>query len=154
MSDKDKPLEKGKGMELSGVPLPSGQFSQLDNPSAEPNRVEPVNAFKEEEDYDDSYARDYIREESERLGPLNGGYIANKDDQEWSPGIEDEENEPDDASDEALFPEIQPLHIDVLSKVVANEDDPDISLRPDTIDEISDDFTEDVEFLDETGEAS
>ena len=66
------------------------------------------------------------------------GYIANKADDQWSPGLQDEENVPDDNSNEGLYPEIQPLHIDPLSKVAGEEDNPDFSLRPDTVDEITD----------------
>ena len=155
MSDKDKPLQKGKALDISGVPLPGGQsFIQIDNPCVEPNRDEPMNAFREGEIDAEEYAHDYVRDEQKRLGSLMEGYVANKDDEQWSVGLQDEENEPDDNSSEGLFAEIQPLHIDPLSAAVAGEDDADISLRPDTVDDLVDDFTEDVEFTDETGDPS
>ena len=154
MSDKDEPLEKGKALDISGLPLPGQAFTQFDNPGAEPNRNEPQNAFKEEEDRDESYMHDYTRDEKERLGPLMEGYVANKDDEQWSAGLQDEQNELDDKSKEGLYPEIQPLHIDVLSKVAANEDDPDFVLKPDTVDYVNEEPAEAAEFIDETGDAS
>jgi len=142
MSSKGKGRQTGKGLSISGIPLPGG-FSQEETPSAEPNREEPANAFKEAEDIDDSYGRDYIRDETDRLGPALGGYVANKADEQWSVGLEDEANEPEDLSDEGLLPEIQPLHIDPRS--LGEDDNLDMMLRPDTIDGDTDDFVGELE---------
>jgi hypothetical protein len=143
MSSKGKGRQKGKGLNISGIPLGGAGFSQEETPSAEPNREEPVNAFREVDDNDDSYARDYIRDESARLGPALGGYVANKADEQWSVGLEDEANEPEDLSDEGMLPEIQPLHIDPNSP--GEDDSLDLMLRPDTIDSESEDLDEQLE---------
>lgn len=139
MTFKRKGREKGKAMEISGIPL-SGTMSQVENPAVEPNREEPVNAFREADDNDESYARDYIRDEEERIGARLDGYISNKADESWSDGLQDEANEPEDLSHEGMFPEIQPLHLDVSDQ--GEDDSMDVVLRPDTIEQQSDDFTD------------
>jgi hypothetical protein len=149
MSRKNNGREKGKGMATSGIPL-SGGISQIENTSVESNRFEAKNAFKEGEETIDTrdYAhRDYISDEEDRIGTVSDAYIANKDDEEWSDGLEDEANLPDDFSDEALYPEIQPLHVDLGATAgLGKDDDMNMVLRPDTMDNQSDDFT-DVEVI-------
>lgn len=148
MTFKRKGREKGKAMEVSGIPL-SGTISQVENPSVEPNRDEPRNAFREDSDTDESYTHDYIRDEEERLGNLAGGYVANKADETWSDGLRDEANEPDLFDGEGMFPEIQPLHVDMEDDQPGEEDTLDMVLRPDNIEQQPDDFT-DIEIRNES----
>jgi hypothetical protein len=147
MSRKKTGREKGKGLSVSGIPF-GGAISQIEEGSAEPNRIEATNAFKEDQEASDSRAydkRDYIGDEVDNLGNADV-FIANKDDEVWSDGLEDEANIPlfeDDGSDQGLFPEIQPLHVDLASTAgLGGDDNLNVILRPDTIDNQSDDFTD------------
>jgi hypothetical protein len=144
MSRKAQGRQKGKGLPVSGIPL-AGVISQVEESSAEPNRIEALNAFHEDQEAADPRPydqRDYIGDEQDRLGNSDM-YIANKDDEQWSEGLEDEANIADDSSDEGMFPEIQPLHIDLASTAGLGEDDNlNVILRPDTVDDAGEDFTD------------
>lgn len=83
---------KGKANSISGIPL-SGGFTQIDEGSAEPNREEETNTFKEERRYE-PYAHDYFRDETERLEKLSGSLPATPN-EEWSEGLNDEANQYD-----------------------------------------------------------
>jgi hypothetical protein len=144
MSRKDKGREKGKGMATSGIPLSGGGISQIEDTSVETNNFEAANAFKEDRDESDDRPydkRDFIGDQEEQMNDGSGPFIANKDDEEWSEGMEDEANLPDpllnesDDEDEALFPETEPLHVDLSSTAgLGGDDSLDMVLRPDTID--------------------
>jgi hypothetical protein len=144
---------KGKGIATSGIPL-AGGISQIDESSVETNNFEAKNAFKEDQDMPDPRPydqRDFIGDEEEQMGDRSNTYIANKDDEEWSEGMEDECNLPDILTGEALdaeeglFPETEPLHIDLgASAGLGDDDDADMILRPDTMDDEPDD-TSDIE---------
>jgi len=122
---------KGKANSISGIPMP-GVLIQLQGQSVETNRDEEEGAFRRD-DRGENYARDYFDDEEERLGDLDGPYIVNKDDQQWSDGLKDEENDEDLGDDEAILPESQPLHID-LALEAGMEDSLDLVLHPDNID--------------------
>jgi hypothetical protein len=149
MSGKDK--SKGKGIPTSGIPLPGG-ISQMEDSSVETNNFEAANAFKEDQDMADPRPydqRDFIGDEEEQMGDRSNTFIANKDDEEWSDGMEDECNLPDiltgeDAdAEEGLFPETGPLHIDLGATAgIGEDDDADMILRPDTMDDQPDDASD------------
>ena len=153
MSRKTQGREKGKGMATSGIPLSDG-ISQMEDTSVETNEFEAANAFKEDQDLPDPRPydkRDFIGDEEEQMGNNSQGFIANKDDEEWSDGLEDECNLPDiltgqdiDA-EEGLFPETEPLHMDLGATAgLGEDDDADMILRPDTMDD-QPDTTADIE---------
>lgn len=122
---------KGKANDISGIPLP-GAIPQVEGQSVEPNRDEPEAAFQVNSDSEkaENFAHDYFDDEEERLGNLEAPFVANKDDEEWSDGLADEENENDDMSDDGLLPETQPLHVDPSVNNVGQDDDADVVLRP------------------------
>lgn len=122
---------KGKAISISGIPMPGG-LVQVEGQSVEPNRDEDQGAFRRD-DRGENYARDYFDDEEERLGDLDGPYIVNKDDHQWSDGLKDEENEEDLGDDEAILPETQPLHID-LALEAGLEYSLEVVLSPDNID--------------------
>ncbi|HEY9679305.1 MAG TPA: hypothetical protein V6C76_14960 [Drouetiella sp.] len=122
---------KGKANDISGIPLP-GTLAQIEGQSIEPNRDEPPGAFKTETPENDR--RNYFDDEEERLGNLETPFVANKADDQWSEGLEDEENEFDDRSDDGLFPETQPLHVSQSPEGGA-DDSEDMVLRPTQIDD-------------------
>lgn len=126
---------KGRGNAVSGIPL-AGAFTQIQGQSVEPNREERLDAFKTD-GTGENYAHDYFDDEEERLGDLEQPYVANKDDQNWSEGLQDEANMDENANDvegqEGVLPELQPLHLDYTVKG-GQDDDQDMMLRPDNID--------------------
>jgi hypothetical protein len=125
---------QGKANSVSGIPMP-GTIVQVQGKSVEPNRTEPDNPFNTE-GTGENYARDYFDDESERLGNLEDGYVAEKGDQNWSAGLQDEENADENAVDaddnEGLLPETQPLHLGYDARFGADEDE--LTLRPDNLD--------------------
>ncbi len=125
---------KGKGNAVSGIPM-AGGFTQIQGQSVEPNREERIDAFKTD-GTGENYAHDYFDDEEARLGDLNEPYVANKDDQHWSDGLQDEANMDENANDvegqEGVLPELQPLHLDYTSG--GQDDSVDTMLRPDNID--------------------
>jgi|GEM_PF-6881950 len=144
MKHKNQGRDKGKGMAISGIPL-AGGMSQVDNTSVETNRFEDRNAFHEGDDVADVRDfehRDYIGDQKEADEDVDAMVIASKDNNEWSEGMEDEANPTEDYSEEALFPESQPLHIDLASTTGLGQDDLAFPLQPSTMDNQSDDFTD------------
>lgn len=125
---------KGKANDISGIPLP-GTLTQIEGRSIEPNRDEPNNAFKLDEP-DQEFGHDYFNDEEERLGNLDGPFVANKSNEQWSDGIADEANEADDADDEGLLPETQPLHVEVRPGL-GEDDNYDTALNPDNVEDDS-----------------
>ncbi len=125
---------QGKANSVSGIPMP-GTIVQVQGKSVEPNRKEPDKPFKID-GTGENYARDYFDSESERLGNLEDGYVAEKGDQNWSSGLQDEENVDENAVDtddsEGLLPECQPLHLANDARFGADEDE--LTLRPDNLD--------------------
>ena len=154
MSRKDTGRQKGKGMATSGIPLSGGGISQFEDTSVETNNFEAANAFKEDQDDVDDRPydkRDFIGDEEEQMGGASGAFLANKDDEEWSEGMEDECNLPDpllnETADEedALFPETEPLHVDLASTAgLGGDDSMDMVLRSDTMDN-QEDTTSNIE---------
>jgi hypothetical protein len=122
---------KGKANDVTGIPLP-GTIPQVEGQSVEPNREEPQGSFKTESA--ENYAHDYFDDQEDCLGDLEAPYTANKDDQRWSDGIKDEENEEDVSGDEGLFSETQPLHVDQTNEIGA-DDNADVMLRPTQVDD-------------------
>lgn len=122
---------KGKGSQISGIPMPN-ELTQYENLSAEPNRKEPQTRF-DHSDRGENYAEDYFDAEEARLADLDGPVVANKVEPEWSEGMEDEQNSPELFDDEGLLPETQPLHVDLESE--GEDDNPDFILSPDNIDQ-------------------
>ena len=137
MSRKDK----GKANPISGFPLP-GSMSQEEGSSVEPNRDEPKKTLEHQDD-GERYARDYFDDEEERLGDLSQPFVANKDDEEWSVGIADEAN-PDieQGSDSEIFPETEPLFVIPDSGDSERDEAGNIILRPSTIEQETDYFTD------------
>lgn len=126
-----KKLGKGKGSQITGIPMP-GELTQFENLSAEPNREEP-HARLDHIDRGEKYAVDYFDDEEARLDSLEGPYVADKSEPEWSEGLADEANNEDSFDDEGLLPETQPLHVDPLSE--GEDDDPNFILSPDNIED-------------------
>ena len=122
---------RGKANSISGIPMP-GTIIQVQGKSVEPNRNEPEHPFKID-GTGEIYARDYFDDESERLGNLEGDYIAEKGDKNLSLGLQDEENTDANAVDsdgnEDLLPETQqfPLYSDTR---FGDDEDEDLTFRP------------------------
>ena len=100
---------------IEGIPLP-GDMPQVQG-SAVPNREDTSLLQNPDGDTEAEYAVDYFDAvESDSADE----YLPSKDNQQWSPGLEDEENnyglnsfsDQDNDWDEGLWPETQPLHLD------------------------------------------
>ena len=108
---------------VSGIPMP-GTISQLQDISVEPNRNEPENPFNLD-DTGENYARDYFDDESERLAVIEGCCLPEKDDQNWSAGLQDEENADENAIDaddhEFFLPEVVHVHDDSDARFGADD---------------------------------
>ncbi len=126
-----KRASKRRANAVSGKPMPFTIVQADDEPIVIPNRDVDESAFFRD-DSGEAYARDYFADEEERLGNLESPYLVNRDDRQWSDGLRDEENEPE-ADEEGLWPESQPLHVD-LSQDAGGEDSFEVSLRPSNID--------------------
>lgn len=130
---------KGKANKISGIPLPNS-LSQTDESSVEPNRKEMINTFREDRRYD-PYATDYFRDEEKRLEGLKGTAPA-PGHEEWSEGLLDEANEPEDNPESLLTDEtIQSEIIEDFGSAI-NMDD---IIAPDSIISTADDDMLDFE---------
>lgn len=122
---------KGKANSISGIPMPH-TITQVQGKSVEPNRHEPEHVFRSD-GTGEIYARDYFDDESERLGNLEGDYIAAKSDKNLSLGLHDEENSDPNAVDsdgnEDLLPEAQSLPL-VSGTRFGDDEDDDLAQRP------------------------
>jgi hypothetical protein len=129
---------QSEGYNIEGIPLP-GDLPQVDG-SAAPNEPRNSTLSNPEGQVEEPYAVDYFDAEIERLGD-NGPVVASKDNQNWSEGIEDEENvgeasfaELDDDWDEGVFPETQPLTVQGTATEQDNEElSSYMELQPDNL---------------------
>ncbi|HEY9793208.1 MAG TPA: hypothetical protein V6D22_22600 [Candidatus Obscuribacterales bacterium] len=124
------------GNNIEGVPLP-GDIPQVQG-SAVPNREDSPTLQNPQGEALDEAPLDYVTKESkERDG---GPFVDSKDDEQWSPGIEDEENsgfmsfsEQDKNWTEGVFPETEPLNVQGDADEQSSEELSHIELRPDNI---------------------
>lgn len=135
----------GKGHNISGIPL-SNSMSQLEGQSAEPNRDEPGSFFQvrklEETRDEESYARDYFRDEEARLGSTTEPMLSDKEDRRWSEGLQDEANMFDPAAEGSeMLEEAVPLHLDPSQISVENveqENSDEVPLHANTAEQVTD----------------
>lgn len=122
---------KVKANSISGIPMP-GTITQVEGKTVEPNRHEPEHPFRTD-GTGEIYARDYFDHESERLGNLEGDYVAEKGDKNLSLGLHDEENTDANALDsdgnEGLLPETLSLPFDSGTRF-GDDQDADLTPRP------------------------
>jgi hypothetical protein len=126
---------QGKANSVTGIPMP-GTITQVQGKCVEPNRDEPDQPFKTD-GTGEHYARDYFDDESERLNNLEDVYAPLKRDQNWSPGLHDEENADKNAVEgddtEVFLPEAHPERLR-SDAIFGADDDAELTLRADHID--------------------
>jgi hypothetical protein len=134
----------GYGNNIDGIPLP-GDMPQIQG-SSTPNRDDTSLLSNPDGDTEGEYAVDYFDAVENETGQQPEPYVADKSNQKWSEGLEDEENdygllsfdEQDNDWNEGLLPETQPLHLE--SRAERDVETPpdselqsDIELQPGTV---------------------
>ena len=121
------------GNNIEGIPLP-GDIPQVEG-SAAPNRDDSETLHNPEGQPE----QEPVGSAPSKAQP-DQPFVASKDDETWSPGLEDEENngymsfsEQDQDWNEGLFPETEPLQVEGQSEDQSKEEFSDIELKPDNI---------------------
>jgi hypothetical protein len=124
------------GNNIEGVPLP-GDIPQVIGSSA-PNRDHSPTLRKPEGEPENEAPLDYVKKTAEQRH--DEPFVPSKDADQWSSGIDDEENsgymsfsDVDEEWPEGLFPETEPLTIEGQAQAQSSEEFSDIELKPDNI---------------------
>lgn len=129
------------GDNIEGIPL-KGDLPQVKG-SAVPNRDESFTLANPQGEQE-PYTVDYFDAETAELGDPKAPYVADKEDEQWSAGLADEENSGDESfealdaeSVEAMYPETQPLHVEGDVAEQSDDEFADVELHPDNIQRIT-----------------